>query len=161
MPDTLAESSMIEPYDSAFAALLADSYRRVVGASPPFAENASEVAAARWLYTDAPFGVLAHDGAPDPLFVYANATALQMFEYSWDEMVGMPSRLSAPAADRGERDALMTGVLLRGYTNDYRGRRVTRSGRRFWIEDATVWNIVDHEGVFRGQAALIRAWTDA
>ncbi|ADP82004.1 MEKHLA domain-containing protein [Pseudofrankia inefficax] len=159
MSATPSRSPVSGPYDDAFATLLAESYQRVVGTAPPFSEN--RLATARWLYADAPFGVLAHDGAADPRFVYANATALRIFGYSWDEMVGMPSRLSAPPADRGERETLMKGVLRGGYTNDYRGRRVTRSGRHFWIEDATVWNIVDHEGTLRGQAALIRAWTDA
>ncbi|ABW14794.1 conserved hypothetical protein [Parafrankia sp. EAN1pec] len=43
--------------------------------------------------TTAPFGLLAHDASTDPLFVYANKTAQQRFEYTWDEFVGMPSRL--------------------------------------------------------------------
>jgi len=47
----------------------------------------------------APFVCLAHnkfeEGVEDPLFVYANRAALRLFEGSWDEIVGMPSRLSA------------------------------------------------------------------
>ncbi|MDT3438758.1 MULTISPECIES: MEKHLA domain-containing protein [unclassified Pseudofrankia] len=152
---------MIQPYDTAFAELLTDSYQRVVGTPMPRAAGPAGLATARWLHDDAPFGVLAHDGAADPLFVYANATAQRLFEYGWDEIVGLPSRLSAAEADRDERAALMSDVLLRGYTNDYRGLRVARSGRRFWIEDATVWNLVDRHGEFQGQAALIRAWSDA
>ncbi len=54
----------------------------------------------------------------------------------------------------------MDGVLLRGYARDYRGERTARSGRRFWIEDTTIWNLLDTEGVLHGQAALIRGWSD-
>jgi hypothetical protein len=47
----------------------------------------------------APFALLAHDsfveGVEDPLFVYANKAALQLFEADWDTLIGMPSRLSA------------------------------------------------------------------
>ena len=30
---------------------------------------------------------------------------------------------------------------------------MTRSGREFWIEDATLWNLVDDRGARLGQAA--------
>ncbi|SQD95853.1 MULTISPECIES: MEKHLA domain-containing protein [unclassified Parafrankia] len=91
-----------------------------------------------------------------PRFVYANITAQRHFEYTWDEFVGMPSRLSARADSRDARRRLMGSVLLLGYASDYRGERTARSGRRFWIEDTTIWNLVDGEGVLHGQAALSR-----
>jgi PAS domain-containing protein len=50
--------------------------------------------AAAWLY-DAPFGLLAPDTSPDPLFVYANRRAQQAFGYRRDEFIGLPSRLPA------------------------------------------------------------------
>ncbi|MGL6039842.1 MAG: MEKHLA domain-containing protein, partial [Deefgea sp.] len=34
------------------------------------------------------------------------------------------------------------------------------SGRRFWIENATVWNLIDEVGIKHGQAALLREWRD-
>jgi hypothetical protein len=43
----------------------------------------------------------------------------------------------------------------------YQGRRIAKSGRRFLIQDVTVWNLVDADGILRGQAALIRRWSDA
>ncbi|MCK9926949.1 MEKHLA domain-containing protein [Frankia sp. Mgl5] len=161
-----AGSSVIGPYDSTFAELLTDSYQRLLGepmlpGGDPAGGDATGGDAARWLYDAAPFGLLAHDASTDPLFVYANRTAQQRFEYTWDEFVGMPSRLSARPAGRDERRRLMDGVLLRGYASDCRGERTARSGRRFWIEDTTIWNLLDREGVLHGQAALIRGWTDA
>lgn len=146
--------------DAAFAELLTGSFERVVGTAllPP---GVSDVDGARWLYEDAPFVLLAHDTSPDPLFVYANRTAQACFEYGWDEFVGMPSRLSAEAPDREERRRFMEGVLRRGFVDDYRGLRIARSGRRFWIDDATVWNLVDADGGLHGQAAVVRSWRDA
>lgn len=147
------------PTDESFADLLTDSFQRVVGRPllPPGVPTGS---AARWLYADAPFVLLAHDTSADPLFVYANRTAQRRFEYTWDEFVGMPSRLSAEAPDRSERQEFMAAVLDKGFVDDYRGLRIAGSGRRFWIEGATVWNLVDADGLLRGQAALVPRWID-
>lgn len=47
------------------------------------------------LLFEAPFVVLAHDFSEEPRFTYANQTALDLFEGSWDEIVGMESKKSA------------------------------------------------------------------
>jgi hypothetical protein len=39
--------------------------------------------------------------------------------------------------------------------------RIAKSGRRFWIERATVWNLLGRDGIRYGQAALIRGWSGA
>jgi PAS domain S-box-containing protein len=145
---------------ASFAGLLAGSYAKLVG-EPLVPGGLSGDAAAAWLY-EAPVGLLAHDTSPDPLFTYANRVAQEYFGYSWDEFVGMPSRLSATAGQaRDERQLFMDMVQRQGYADNYRGLRITKSGRRFWIQDATVWNLIDAESVLVGQAALIRSWTDA
>ena len=46
-------------------------------------------AAARWLYEDAPFCVVAHNTDEDPRFIYANKAAQHCFEYSWAEMTAL------------------------------------------------------------------------
>jgi hypothetical protein len=144
---------------ASFAGLLAASYATVVG-EPLVPEGVPDTEAATWLY-QAPFGLLAHDTSPDPLFTYANLRAQERFEYSWDEFVGLPSRLSAGEQAREERRIFLDQVRLRGYADGYRGLRIAKSGRRFWIEDATLWNLVRPESPMVGQAALIRRWTDA
>lgn len=108
-----------------------------------------------WLYRDAPFGILAQDAAPDPRFVYANRAAQLFFECTWNEIVGMHSRFSAPETNRDARATVMEDVVKNGYRAGYRGIRRTLKGRLFWIEDVTIWNIV-HDDVIHGQAAIIR-----
>jgi len=134
--------------DSAFFTLLNGSFARFVGTSlvPPDCD-------ADWLYNEAPFAVLAHNTEPDPVFIYANRSAQNCFGYSWEEFTSLPSRLSAEAPDRAERQALLDAVARSGFTSDYRGLRIAKSGRRFWIERATVWQLMDGEGVVHGQAA--------
>ena len=145
--------------DSNFFALLTESHKRLVGASllpldAPLADTA------RWLYEDAPFCVLAHNTDPAPRFVYANRAAQRCFEYNWEEMTALQSRLSAEEQNREERERLMNLVRTQGFVSDYKGVRIAKSGRRFWIEDGTVWNLVDRQGVYRGQAAVFRQWKD-
>lgn len=140
----------------AFFKLLTDSYRRTVG--KPLVDGGQDAA---WLYSDAPFALLAHSTAADPVFVYANRTAQRCFEYGWDEFITIPSRLSAEAPNREERQRLLDAVARNGFIDDYRGMRVAKSGRRFWIEGGIVWELADEQGRRRGQAALFTSWTDA
>jgi PAS domain-containing protein len=121
------------------------------------ADGESPATAARRLY-DAPFVVLAHDTAPDPRFTYANRAAQRLFEMPWSELVGLPSRLSAEAPAREERQRLLERVAATGYIDDYSGVRLAKSGRRFRILRATVWNLHDPDGRPLGQAATFADW---
>jgi PAS domain-containing protein len=136
--------------------LLAGSYARLTGEPlvPPGR-------GAAWLYGEAPFAVLAHDTAPDPRFIYANRTAQACFEYSWEELIGLPSRLSAEAPERAERQRLLDAVRRDGLARGYRGLRIAKSGRRFWIDGGIIWQLIDAQGATQGQAALFTSWRDA
>lgn len=101
----------------------------------------------------APFVVLAHDVSADPLFTYANLAAQRLFEFPRDELVGMPSRLSAEPVLREDRQKLLERVARDGYMDDYHGVRIAKSGQRFMIKNATVWNLIDSQGLRLGQAA--------
>ncbi|WP_338704147.1 MEKHLA domain-containing protein (plasmid) [Streptomyces sp. Q6] len=113
------------------------------------------------MYERAPFGLLAHDTSADPRFVYANGTAQRCFGYSWDEFVGLPSRLSARPDAQEDRDAFVRAVTVDHYATGYRGIRVGRTGRPFWIEDVTMWDLMDADGSLHGQAAVFRSWSPA
>jgi MEKHLA domain len=141
--------------DPGFFALLADSYARLVGAPlvPPGKD-------ADWLYREAPFVVVAHGTDQDPKFIYANKAAQECFEYSWEEFMSLPSRLSAEAPDRAQRQALLHEVARNGFLSGYQGLRVAKSGRRFIIEDGVVWELLDRDGMRHGQAATFLSWRD-
>jgi PAS domain S-box-containing protein len=146
-------------FDPDFYLLLSGAFARLVGknligeAAAPADDAAAQ---ARWLYAAAPFCVLAHNTEPDPKFVYANRAAQRCFEYDWDEIIGLPSRLSAPAPDRDERQRLLDAVTKDGFIGNYRGLRIAKSGRRFWIEHAVVWQLIDENGHLHGQAAMFQ-----
>ncbi|WP_423760260.1 MEKHLA domain-containing protein [Burkholderia sp. NLJ2] len=145
--------------DFLFFDLLADSHLRLTGA-PLLSQTIRGTDAARWLYEDAPFCVVAHNTDEDPRFIYANKAAQRCFEYSWAEMTALRSRLSAARPNRHEREQLLEAVRTRGFATNYRGLRIAKSGRLFWIVNVTVWNLVDRDGIYRGQAATYRHWTD-
>lgn len=148
------------PYDVDLAACLLESHRRLTDRPLLTTTHGDDPEAmARRLY-DAPFVVLAHDVAVDPRFTYANRAAQRLFERTWGEIVGLPSRLSAEAPAREERQRLLERVATRGYIDDYAGVRVSKSGRRFRILRATVWNVHDRLGRPLGQAAAFTDWED-
>jgi hypothetical protein len=137
-----------------FFELLDDSYSRLLGRSLAPAGMTIE-AAARWLYEDAPFGILAHNTDADPTFIYGNMAAQRRFEYTWQELTSLRSRLSAEALNREERQQFLERVRRDGFVTGYRGLRITKAGKRFWIEDATVWQLTDDVATYRGQAAML------
>lgn len=116
-------------------------------------------AALRWL-DEAPFALVSHGTQADPVFNYANRTALELFGMSWTEFTAMPSRLSAGPVERSERDSLLERVARDGYIDDYSGIRIAKGGRRFLIRNATVWSLLDAKGLYYGQAAMIPEWED-
>lgn len=141
------------------AAILRNSYFRRTGKRLTPVELKDE-AVAQWL-DDAAFAVVSHDIQADPIFNYANRTALQLFGMTWADFTLLPSRLSAGPIDREARERLLAQVSRDGYIDNYAGIRVGAGGRRFMIRNATVWNLEDENGDYYGQAAMIPEWSDA
>ena len=106
----------------------------------------------------APFVLVSHGTEADPVLNYGNAAALALWEMSWDELTRTPSRLTAEAPNRGERARLLAGVTAHGFIDDYSGIRISKTGRRFRIAQATVWNLIDQRGNYSGQAAMFSRW---
>ena len=148
----IAEPAPENDYLLPHAALLMRSYRQWTGREL-LAAGLSPREAARALY-HAPFVLLSHDSAPDPRFTYANRAAQTRFEMTWQEIVGLPSRLSAEPLAQEARARLLEQVAAQGFIDSYSGVRIAKSGRRFTIRNATVWNLNDGDGQMRGQAAM-------
>lgn len=108
---------------------------------------------------NAPFALVSHDTSHDPIFNYANALALALFEYPLETFTRLPSRLSAELPNQEERQRILDKVTIQGYVDDYSGVRISSTGKRFRIHHAIVWNVIDARGVYRGQAAMIPEWT--
>jgi hypothetical protein len=134
--------------------LLVSSYRRLTG-KHLIDPNAADLWQACWA---APRVIVAHGTEADPIFFYGNQLALSCFELDFAGFTRLPSRYSAEPLLREERDALLARVSARGFIDDYAGVRVSASGKRFRIEQAVVWNLLDDAGQRHGQAATFERW---
>ena len=94
----------------------------------------------------------------DHIFNYANRAALRLFEYEWDELIGQPSSASAEPVHRDERRRLLDEVGKHGFIENYAGIRISKNGRRFRIKQATVFNLLDENDHYVGQAATFSDW---
>ena len=150
-----SQPATLNGFQAASARLILDSHQRLLQRPLLPAEGDGDPA---WRLYHAPFVVLAHDAAPDPVFFYANRLAQALFEMPWAELVCLPSRLSAEAASRAERQRLLERVTRQGFIEDYGGVRISRSGRRFRISGATVWNLSPEGSAVIGQAASFSSW---
>jgi hypothetical protein len=128
--------------------LIASSFERLLGR--PLVAASEDRVAALW---QAGAVIVAHGTEPDPIFFFGNRRALEVFECDAAGFIRMPSRLSAEALLREERQALLDRVSAHGFIEDYSGVRISATGRRFRIERAIVWNLIDAEGRRHGQAA--------
>jgi hypothetical protein len=147
------EESIATQSAGARLALMAESFVRLTGKT--LVEASPSLAQALW---SAPRAILAHGTEADPIFFYGNRMALDLFEMPAREFLRLPSHLSAEAPSRAERARLLERVRRDGYIADYAGVRISAGGRRFRIEQATVWNIVDVAGRVHGQAATFSQW---
>ena len=134
-----------------FASLRHWTGRNLVDPKLPLSEQA------RQLFFS-PIVVLSHNTDADPLLNYANQAGLRLFEMTWGELIRTPSRLTAEPVHRSERARLLATVSAKGFIDDYSGIRISKTGRRFVIERATVWNLIDDLGAPYGQAATFSEW---
>jgi hypothetical protein len=59
---------------------------------------------------------------------------------------------------RDERRRLLDEVGKNGFIENYSGIRISKHGRRFRINRATVFNLLDENGTYVGQSATFADW---
>jgi hypothetical protein len=107
---------------------------------------------------EAPFVLVSHGTEADPVLNYGNQAALNLWEMSWEELTRTPSQLTAEAPSREERSKLLEVVARRGFIDDYSGIRISKTGKRFHISHAMVWNLIAEDSRPCGQAAMFDKW---
>lgn len=106
----------------------------------------------------APFVVVSHGPEADPILNYGNRAALDLWETTWEDLCRTPSRLTAEPINQEERARMLADVQARGYIADYRGVRISKTGKRFFVDQALVWNVIRGDGQRVGQAATFSQW---
>ncbi|MCA9214241.1 MAG: MEKHLA domain-containing protein [Planctomycetales bacterium] len=106
-----------------------------------------------------PAVVVAHGTETDPILSYGNQAAIDLWETDLETLLSMPSRKTAEPEERKEREDMLRRGLEKGFIDDYQGIRVTTTGKRFFIENAIIWTLIDSStGERMGQAATFAAW---
>lgn len=137
------------------ADLIASNYKKFTGKA--LLED-NDTPSIQELFT-APLIILSHGVEDDPLFNFSSQRGLDLFDYDFEDFILLPSRKSAEMVEREERDSLFKEVEERGFITNYRGIRVTSTGKRFYIENALIWNLTDRQGRYYGQAAAFSKYT--
>ena len=87
--------------------------------------------------------LLSHGNQAEPVFNYANKSAQKLFEMDWAEFTCLPSKYSAEPVNQSARQRLLDEVSEKGFISNYTGVRIAKSGKRFYIKNALVWNVYD------------------
>jgi len=146
-------------YLSDHISIVTDSYFQLTGRQISFNSMRGETAPglAEAIF-NAPFALVSHGTEKEPVFNYANKTAMRLFNMNWDEITALPSKYSAEMPNREQRSQLLREVKENGYIENYSGVRIAKGGQRLYIEQATVWNLTDTTGAYYGQAAMFSDW---
>jgi hypothetical protein len=102
---------------------------------------------------------VSHGTGADPILNYGNQTALDLWEMTWEQLTRTPSRHTAESVNREERARMLRLVEAQGFYDRYRGVRISATGRRFLVEDAIVWTVLNEREERIGQAATFSRWT--
>ena len=70
------------------------------------------------------------------------------------------SSTSTEPINREARQAMLQQAKTQGYIDNYSGVRISKTGRRFFIETAIIWNLLDPKGNRCGQAATFSHWVN-
>ena len=146
-----------KPWVQDWTQYVLDSYIRLVKQKLIIREGTLQEQAERLF--NSTFVVASHGLQDDPILNYGNQAALDLWEMDWEQFTQTPSRLTAEPVNRDERARMLEQAQTHGYISDYRGIRISRSGKRFLVERATVWTIQKPDGTPLGQAATFSDWT--
>ena len=137
--------------------LLLDSYRHwmkqeLIDRGVTFSEQSHQL-------FESSFVVVSHGMQNDPILNYGNRTALALWEMSWEELTStrhasppnLPIRKNVPRCFNGQHN--MDSLMI------IEESAFQRPGKRFLVERAIVWNVVDDQGQKQGQAATFSKWS--
>jgi hypothetical protein len=150
----MEQPSAVNHFQEDFVARLAASFDRATGGDL-VREAGLDPAALGQSAWEGRFALLCHNN--QAILTYANGFALDLWEMDWATMRQTPSSATAPPEDRAARALLLERVARDGFSRAYTGRRVSRSGRLFLIENATVWTCRDEKGAGFGTGAFFKS----
>lgn len=110
---------------------------------------------------EAPFALLFHNNfvVDEPVLMYANKAAQDLFQTAWESMIGTPSKNTASPEEQAQRQKLIDECAEKGFAEIRGAPRVGAKGRKLDLTEAVVFNIEGPDGNKVGQATVIDRWT--
>ena len=146
----------MQPEIISWSQILLDSFHQFLGYQL-ISREGTEEKQSQTLF-QANFVVVSHGIESDPVLNYGNEIALKLWEMSWSDFTKTPSRLTAEPVNRETRKIILQQVQTQGYIDNYSGVRISKTGKRFSIEQVIIWNLLDSQGNKCGQAATFSDW---
>lgn len=159
-PHTTAAGKL--PYEDAEVVminlLIIENYRQKIGR--PIMEGGDMLQLTKDLY-EAPFALLFHNNfvVDEPVLMYANKAAQDLFQTAWESMIGTPSKNTASPEEQAQRQKLIDECAEKGFAEIRGAPRVGAKGRKLDLTEAVVFNIEGPDGNKVGQATVIDRWT--
>ncbi len=145
-----------QPEIITWSQLLLDSYEKLLGHQ--LIERKGNAQAQAQALFFAPLVVASHGTEADPILNYSNQKALDLWEMTWDNFTKTPSRMTAEPVNREDRKKMLAQAAKQGFLDNYRGVRITSTGKRFLIEKAIVWNLFEERDRPCDQGATFSKW---
>ena len=155
--DSLDARVWQQPKIIRWSKILADSYRQLLGENLIDLVDTPEQLSQALFH--APFVLVSHGTQTDPIFNYANRTALQLWSLNWEEFTKTPSASVTEPDEIEDRALMLKQAAAQGYIENYQGIRRAKTGKKFRIEGVRLWNLTDESGQKCGQAATFPSWT--
>ncbi len=139
--------------------IILNSYEQIVG-KKLIARTNNKIEDAKALFL-ASFVVVSHGRESIPILNYGNQIALDLWEMEWDNFTQTPSTKTVEHNNIKEaqrRQEMLQQVQQKGYIDNYECIRITITGKRFFIKNAIVFNLINNNNQPCGQAATFSEW---
>ena len=154
----MSQSIWMQPEIISWSQILLDSFNQFLGYQ--LISRKETVQKQSEILFKADFVVVSHGIQVDPILNYGNEIALNLWEMNWSDFTQTPSRLTAEPVNRKARKVMLQQAKAQGYIDNYSGVRISKTGKRFFIETAIIWNLLDSQGNKCGQAATFSHWSN-
>ena len=159
LPNNISAAIWQQPEVIRWSQIMTDSYRQLLGQNLIEIESGKTPEQLAEALFHAPFVLVSHNAQANPIYNYANQTALQLWSLSWSQFTQTPSAATTEPDARSDRQKMLQQAQEQGYIDNYQGIRIASNGQKFRIEQVKLWNLTDESGRRCGQAATFPCWT--
>lgn len=102
----------------------------------------------------APFALFSYGNEEEPIYNYANLTALKLFDISWEDLTQTRIQDSFEAEEWKKHLGIMNQVQEKGALPNYCSSRKIKTGKSFHFKKGIIWSLKDEYLTHTGQAVV-------